>query len=302
MFSSFGEINYIRQQLICHFVLKKKNVYGCTCLQANFFNAQKKFSGSKKTKGAVQSLPTMCHRPLSLDGSLDRRDFEEPHSYMNSSPNLGFAVKQLAPTDLQSSLLSGRNENGSNPSQSPVQVKRNLGTHRNVIWNIHFTHAHIFGRIAYISVLGCIVFATIKLSGMNFSRTLTGSHRALTNANDNIAWTEDSSADYTMGPAYIRGKNIADRLKKILAVAKVPFLHQPDALTGNQSVSRTALTSSSSPANAQRRLMPVEEAETLVKQWQTIKAEALGPNHEVNFLAQVLDEPMLAQVVHFVAL
>lgn len=270
---------------------------GSTSLQANFFNAQKKFSGSKKIKGASQTMPTICHRPLSSSASLERRDFEEPHSYVNSSPNLGYAVKKLAPTDLQSSLLSGKNENGSSLSESPVQVKRNLGTHRNGIWDSHYTHAHIFGRITYITVLGCIAFATVKLFGMNLSKT--GSHWTSTKANDNIVWTADSSADYTIGPAYIRGGNIAGRLKKIFAVVKIPFLHQSDA--GNRLDLRTALAKSSSHINVYRRLMPMEEAETLVKQWQTIKAEALGPSHEVNCLAQVLDESMLAQVGHVVA-
>jgi hypothetical protein len=44
--------------------------------------------------------------------------------------------------------------------------------------------------------------------------------------------------------------------------------------------------------------MPVEEAEALVKHWQAIKAEALGPGHQVHSLSEVLDESMLAQVKH----
>ncbi|CAL0322313.1 unnamed protein product [Lupinus luteus] len=265
----------------------------CSPDLANFLNAQKKFSGSKKTKGAAQTLPPICHRPLSLSGSLDRGDIEEPRSYMSSSPNIGFAVKQLAPTDLQSSLLSGRNEKVNDLSESPVQVKRSLGTQRNGIWDNHFTHAHIFGKITYISVLGCIVFATVKLMGINLSRTLNGSHWALTKANNNTAWTAESSADYSVGPAYIRGGNIADILKKILPITKIPFLHKSGAK--KHSDLHASLTSPSSHINAYRRPMPVEEAETLVKQWQTIKAEALGPSYEVNCLSEVLDESMLAQ-------
>ncbi|CAL0323881.1 unnamed protein product [Lupinus luteus] len=262
----------------------------CSPALANFFNAQKKFSGSKKTRGAAQTLPSICHRPLSSSSSLDRRDNEEPRSYMSSSPNIGFAVKQLAPTDLQSSLLSGSIEKENNLSESPVQVKRSLGTQRSGIWDNHFTHAQMLGKITYISVLGCIVFATTKLIGINFSRTLNGSLGAL---NDNIAWTVDSSADYSVSPAYISGENIADRLKKIFPMAKIPFLHKSAAR--KRSDLSASLTPLSSPTNSYRRLMPVEEAETLVKQWQTIKAEALGSSHEVNCLAEVLDESMLAQ-------
>lgn len=240
-------------------------------------------------------MPTICHRPLSLSGSLDRRDSEEPRSYMSSSPNLGFAVKQLAPTDLQSSLLSGKNENGPNLSESPVKVKRNLGTHHNGIWSNHFARAHIFEKMIHVTVLGCIAFATIKLLGIN----LTSSNLAFTKANDDISWTADSSATYTAGPAYIRRSTVANKLKRILSMVKIQFLRRSDA--GVRSDLHAALTSSSSPTNVYKRLMPVEEAETLIRQWQTIKAEALGPSHEVDGLAQVLDESMLAQVIHAVA-
>lgn len=237
-------------------------------------------------------LPNICHRPLSSSGSLERRDVEEARSYMSSSPSLGFAVKQLTPTDLRSSLLSGRNENVSNPIESPVQVKRNLGSHRSSgIWHGYFPQGHIFGRVTYFTVLGCIAFASIKLSGIGLSKTLAGSHWAFTKANDNINWTADS-ADYPVGPAYIRQSTVPNKLKRILSMFKIQLLHQSGARDCDL---RTTFTSSS-PINISRRPMPVEEAETIVRQWQTIKAEALGPSHEVNCLAKVLDESMLAQV------
>ncbi|MED6181128.1 hypothetical protein PIB30_016657 [Stylosanthes scabra] len=262
----------------------------CSPSLANFFNAQKKFPGSKKGTGAPQLVPTICHRPLSSSGSLERRDLEEPRSYTSTSSNLGYAVKQLTPTDLQNSLLSGKNEIGSSPHESPVQVNRSLGTHSNGIWDGPYTHSDIFGRITYITVLGCIAFATVKLFGMNISKT---SSQWTSRANHNSAWTIDSSADCTIGPACIRSNNIAGRMKKIFAIVKQPFLHQSEA--GNESDLRTSLSKSSSHVNVYRRQMPLEEAEKLVKQWQTIKAEALGPSHVVTCLAQVLDESMLAQ-------
>ncbi|KAK1272989.1 hypothetical protein QJS04_geneDACA019186 [Acorus gramineus] len=44
-----------------------------------------------------------------------------------------------------------------------------------------------------------------------------------------------------------------------------------------------------------KRQMPLDEAEALVRQWQTIKAEALGPNHEIESLSDVLRDSMLHQ-------
>ena len=42
--------------------------------------------------------------------------------------------------------------------------------------------------------------------------------------------------------------------------------------------------------------MPFEEAEALVKQWQEIKAEALGPDHQIQTLSEILDGSMLFKV------
>ncbi|CAL5184902.1 unnamed protein product [Lathyrus oleraceus] len=266
---------------------------GCSPSLANFFNTQKKISGSKNSKGSPQIFPAICHRPLSSYGSVERKDFEEPRSYASSSPYLGFAVKQLTPTDLQGSLLSGKSENGHNPSEPPVKVNRNLGTHHKGIWDNQFTRAQVFERVTYITVLGCVAFASMKLFGMNLGKTVTGSNWAFTKANNCTSWAANTSADYTIGPTYIRRSSIANQLKRIMSTVKIQFLHLPDA--GSRSDLRSAHTSSSSPINVYRRLMPVEEAETLIREWQTIKAEALGPSHEVNGLAQVLDESMLAQ-------
>lgn len=214
---------------------------------------------------------------------------------MSSSPHLGFAVKQLAPIDLQSSLLSGKKENGSNLTESPAQLKRNLSSHHNGLWDSCFSQAHIFVRISYFTALGCIVFATFKLFGMKLGRTRASSHWASTRANSNIEWTADSSVDYNIGSAYIRGGNIADRLQKLLGMVKIKHLHLSNA--GNRKSLHSASTSPSSLLKY-KMPMPVEEAEALVKQWQTVKAEVLGPSHQVHRLAQVLDESMLEQVVH----
>lgn len=54
--------------------------------------------------------------------------------------------------------------------------------------------------------------------------------------------------------------------------------------------------------SCKKRSMRVEEAESLVKQWQTVKAEALGPNHQLHNLVDVLDGSMLLQVSNVFAL
>ncbi|XP_054819249.1 plastid division protein CDP1, chloroplastic isoform X1 [Prosopis cineraria] len=264
----------------------------CSPSLVNFFNAEKRTSGSKRNKEGPETLPTIGHRPLSASVALERRDFEEPHSYTNSSSHLGFAVKQLTPTDLQSSLLSGKKDNGSNLSEAPAQLKRNLGNHRNGFWDSYSTHAsHIFGKITYVTVLGCIVFASFKVLGVNSSKERASSRWASTRASGNIVWTADSSVDHNVGSACVKESKFTDGLKRLLAMIR--FMHLSDG--ENQRDLWPASTSPTPHFNMHKRPMPVEEAEALIKQWQTIKAEALGPSHLVHSLTQVLDESMLAQ-------
>ncbi|KAI9092536.1 hypothetical protein K1719_027664 [Acacia pycnantha] len=264
----------------------------CSPSLVNFFNAEKKTTGSKRSRGGPETLPTIG-RPLSASVALERRDFEEPRSYMNSSSHLGFAVKQLTPTDLQSSLLSGKKDNRNNLSEPPAQLKRSLGNHRNGFWDSYSTHAHIFGRITYITVLGCIVFASLKLLGVNSSKERDSSRWSSARANGNIVLTADSSVDHNIGSAYVKRSKFADGLKRLLAMMEIKFMHRSDV--ENDRGLWPASTSPSSHINMYKRPMPVEEAEALIKQWQTIKAEALGPSHQAHCLAQVLDESMLAQ-------
>ncbi|KAJ7970173.1 plastid division protein CDP1, chloroplastic [Quillaja saponaria] len=266
----------------------------CPPSLVNYFGGEKKISVSKKGKGTPQNLPTICHRPLSSTLSLERRNFEESRSYMNSSHHLGFAVKQLTPTE--SSLLSGKIDNGSTITEASVQLKRDLGIHHNRIWDWWSAHGQLVGRLTFVMVFGCIVFATFKLSVMNLGKLKTGSQWASSKPKpytSSTAWTSDSSVDYNVGPAYIKGRGIAERLNKLLAMIKIHFMNRLDARNPSNLCSAASLTSSMT--KMYRRLMPMEEAETLVKQWQTIKAEALGPSHQVLSLSDVLDESMLVQ-------
>jgi hypothetical protein len=45
--------------------------------------------------------------------------------------------------------------------------------------------------------------------------------------------------------------------------------------------------------------MDIHEAEALVKQWQDIKSEALGPEYLVDILPEILDGSMLTKVCVF---
>ncbi|PQQ07774.1 plastid division protein CDP1 chloroplastic [Prunus yedoensis var. nudiflora] len=240
----------------------------CPPSLANFFGGERRTSLSKKSKVAPQNLPILSHRPISTTLVSERRDFDESLSHMNSSQHLGAAVKQLAPTDLQSPLILGKTGSGSSASASSVQLKRNLGMHHDKVWNGWVARGVLVGRITFVAVLGCIVFASLRLTGMKGNKMRSASKWSPSKPNthtSSISWTTDSSVDSSLVPAYIMGNGLSGRLKKFL----VTFV--------------------------KRRLMSIEEAEDLVKQWQAIKAEALGPSHEIDSLCEILDQSMLVQ-------
>lgn len=239
-------------------------------------------------------MRTICHRPVASFPLSERKDFKESLPYASSSQLLGSAVKQLAP-DLQSPLVLGKNSSGSNGSASSGQLNRNPGIHHNRVWE-KLLAQELVGRITFIAVLGCIMFATFKLAGMGVNKIKRVSKWDSSTQNmetSSLAERTDSSVD-NVGPAYLKGSGVTGRLEKLLAMVKIQFRNRSDA--GNPHVLSPAASLSSSMTAVYRRLMPMEEAEALVRQWQAIKAEALGPNHQVHSLSDVLDESMLVQV------
>ncbi|XP_062159821.1 plastid division protein CDP1, chloroplastic isoform X2 [Alnus glutinosa] len=265
----------------------------CSPSLVNFFSGEKKSLGSKKGKGAPQVVRTICHRPVASFPLSERKDFKESLPYASSSQLLGSAVKQLAP-DLQSPLVLGKNSSGSNGSASSGQLNRNPGIHHNRVWE-KLLAQELVGRITFIAVLGCIMFATFKLAGMGVNKIKRVSKWDSSTQNmetSSLAKRTDSSGD-NVGPAYLKGSGVTGRLEKLLAMVKIQFRNRSDA--GNPHVLSPAASLSSSMTAVYRRLMPMEEAEALVRQWQAIKAEALGPNHQVHSLSDVLDESMLVQ-------
>lgn len=255
----------------------------CSPSLANFFIGEKKASGIRQIRESAHAMP------LSPALASDRRALEMPLSYTNSSRHLGSAVKQLAPSNLQGTLMVGKARSESNDTMPSVQLKRNLGTHPDKLWKSWLGSYNVFGKIAFVMALGCILFATLKLSAMQLWRVRSSARWV-----SGKAGITDSSLDRSLGPVCISGNSIAYKLKKLTSVFKmhVGRNHPDDANLGSSGI--TASLSSSVKA-VYKSPMPMKDAESLVKQWQAVKAEALGPGHKVHSLFQVLDGPMLAQ-------
>ncbi|XWS42946.1 hypothetical protein CRYUN_Cryun16bG0057600 [Craigia yunnanensis] len=269
----------------------------CSPSLANYFGGERKAPGSKKSKGAPQTIPNLGHRSLYTALASERRDFEDSLPRMKSSVHIASAVKQLALTDLQSPLVTGDNSSGSNVSASSVQLKRKFGVNQNKAWESWFSQWNVTERVTFVAVLGCIVLSSFKLSGMRLSGVrhmpiwASGKPHMSTGS---LTCKGDSSLDYNVGSAYIKESGIGGRIKKLLELAKVQFRNPSDAR--NSQSSRIPVSLSSSIAAVDRKQMSAEEAEALVRQWQAVKAEALGPNHLVHSLSEALDESMLIQV------
>ncbi|KAI3866225.1 hypothetical protein MKW92_004036 [Papaver armeniacum] len=254
----------------------------CSASLANFFSGEKRISkGNKQVKGSAKTVQNLNHRPSSFALSSDMADSGDRH--LNSSRHLGVAVKQLAPSDLQSPLMAGKTSNLSGTSSPSIQLKRNLGTHHKNMWGGWSFLLDILGKITFGTVVGFFVFSTFKSS----RRVSTSPKMDVSSLYE----TRDPSLDSKAGPACIDRSSIGERFRKLLVMFKNPKHHR-EGLT----------TQSSSPVvdmlrftKLHKRQMPVDEAEALVKQWQAIKAEALGPDHEVESLSEVLAESMLTQ-------
>ncbi|XP_030541225.1 plastid division protein CDP1, chloroplastic isoform X2 [Rhodamnia argentea] len=255
----------------------------CSPSLGHFFSGEKR-SAQKKSKRAVETMSSVNHRPLSTSLATNRREFDESLPTSSSSRHLGLAVKQL--TDIQSSDMVGQNSSGSNISSPSVQMKRRLGVHHGSILDMMCSEKNIIGRIVFVTVLGCFMFITLRPLSKSVIRMTNGSRWISTSIVDRDVGSTDCSA-------HLEGNGITNRVDKLLTVVKKQF----ESFSGSKSASNSFLAAGlfSSTAGVHRSAMQLEDAESLVKQWQTIKAEALGPDHQVQFLPEILDESMLVQ-------
>lgn len=178
-----------------------------------------------------------------------------------------------------------------------MQLKRNLGAQHYNVWPIWFGEHNVGGNMIVVTTLGFILFLTLKLFSVQLGSSRFTSGWALKKPktdSSSIVCTIDSSLHQKQGPDFLKGNNIISKLTQILSSQKVQLRSSSEA----GALKTSSLDNMNSLKTAvYQRPMHMEEAETLVKQWQTIKAEALGPNHQVNSLFELLDEAMLAQVI-----
>lgn len=271
----------------------------CTSSLANFFGGPKRIlNGSNKKIGPSTSSCTNNRLP-SFGLSCDKTTFAE-HSPIKSARHMGEAVKQLAPVSLQTqSSVKTVTSMNSNPSNSPL--KRSLNLQNSKFWESWSLTGDILERIACTAFVGCVILAVLKilsteLGQPRIAHTLRSSQSRM--SNNACIWTFGNTPG-VKSYSFI-DKNIFGQLKNLMALFNHYYRHPADRrkienplLIDN--LSSLAMASAVAGTAAYRRQMPFEEAERLVKQWQDIKAEALGPDHQIDTLSEILSESMLSK-------
>lgn len=233
-------------------------------------------------------------RSLTAAPTLDQRD-EVPGSSAESSRHLGSAVKQLTPPNLQSPLTEGNTIAGSNASSPSIQLKRTLGSRQSGVWYMWLQFSHVLGKMIFATALGCVFMTSFKLLNLqlwrqgSISRWRTDERRIATSS----PTLTDSLKNLSYQRAAIKQNGIMRKIQKVLSLLKMQSGNRPESAD----MRIASLSSGKSSVTSTYRLpMPVEDAEALVKQWQAIKAEALGPNHDILGLIEILEGSMLSQV------
>ncbi|XP_074304779.1 plastid division protein CDP1, chloroplastic [Silene latifolia] len=251
-----------------------------------FFGREKKVIGNKQSKLVSNTNPNVNHRAVI---SSDLVVSDDRLASLVSSQHLGAAVKQLTPTNLRSSMQEAKTSNTTDTSAPSPQLKRDLGGYHNKAGLSWMAQGHVVGRITFVAVLGCIVFATTKMLGRP-----TGRLHQPGLGNRNIDGTMCSSLDnFHVSKAMPTRDKLPAGLKQFLSTLKISPMNHLD--TVNRQTSYVTTTLSSPSPGVYNGVMPLEEAEALVRQWQVIKAEALGPDHQSDLLFDILDEDMLVE-------
>ncbi|KAK4350709.1 hypothetical protein RND71_030022 [Anisodus tanguticus] len=266
----------------------------CSPSLVNFFRGEKRPFASRGNRKGLQAASHISHRPLAPAIPRDQRALEEPLSYGDTSRHLGSAVKQLAPTNLQAQLTMDKVNVDNAAGMPSVQLKRNLGAGRKV-WEIWLGLNSIVEKIIFVVSVGCVIFVSFKLMNVQLWRTKNGSGWLLNTPRmtSSHSWKMDFPRDPSYRLASNKRSGIIEKIKKLLPKFTMQTGRRPQASGLQNSFFAAGL--SPSATEAYKTPMPIEEAETLIKKWQTIKAEALGPDHNIDGLFDVLDEPMLVQ-------
>lgn len=272
----------------------------CPPSLANFFGRAKRIFNGNNKKVVSSTTSYASNRSPSFGLLHDRTTFVE-HSPVKPTRNTGEAVKQLAPVSLQTqSNMKHIPSMASNPSNS--LLKRNFSLQSSKFWENWIFTGDIVGKIAWTTFVGCVILGVLKMLSIELGqpRITHMLQSAQSRTNDNARTWTFSSTPGLKSCSFVHRTSIFRQLQNIMAVFKQNYRHP----AGRRKIENpliiddlSCLTMASAVvgAAAHRMKMPPEMAESLVKRWQEIKAEALGPDHRIHALPEILSESMLSK-------
>ncbi|KAJ1273462.1 hypothetical protein BS78_06G282600 [Paspalum vaginatum] len=246
----------------------------------NFFGAPKRIRNTSKQKLGSPRPVLLSSLPSSSTSSCNRTSSEQTQR-LSPKNHLGEAVKQLAPTNLGLHSSMDRQVNGSGTTSVPL--KRNPGSHPLRTLELWGVTGDIIGKLAYSAVLGFVVFGTLKLFRFQLRHEKYG----------NPSRESASVLSFYETPAP-EGSFITSSVRKRFEnLAKLLWLS--DRIYSNREESDKKPAPNDITATVCKQKMDIQEAEALVKQWQDIKSEALGPEYQIDMLPEILDGSMLSK-------
>ncbi|XP_031475173.1 plastid division protein CDP1, chloroplastic [Nymphaea colorata] len=266
----------------------------CSPSLAEFFGGEKKNyiigRQKKRTEHASTSVSQKSSFVLPPPHKLGAS--EDSFQKIDSTRHLGSATRQLAPSSLQSQLLGDSVHSGASPL--PMQMNRNIDLSQEKAWESWWAVGESKGRLTVAALVLCVVFTTFKMFHVRLGQKNGTPLKLSTTA---FAWTADGASDSVVRATK---PSIFGRMTELFAVFKNQLHPRSHSLTNKSMWPADDLLALIKPPTStggmlHRRQMSLEEAETLVKQWQTIKAEALGPHHHLQSLPDILCDSMLDQ-------
>lgn len=208
--------------------------------------------------------------------------------HVSSTNHLGEVVKQLAPVNLQMQKAEG----GTAGTASLRSQLKNLESHRKRFWQSWFVKGDTAGKIAYMALFGCILLGSFKLFALQctYSRIphrMKSYQPRIVSEAAAIKYCKPGSIDL----------DIMSQMRKFWVMFSENFQNKINVRSLRQTWPSQDVSSPVSACVAiNKQEMPIKEAEALVKQWQYIKAEALGPEHQIQLLSSILSGTMLVKV------
>ncbi|KAG6537068.1 hypothetical protein ZIOFF_002148 [Zingiber officinale] len=273
--------NWLKDEVLCLF----PDTRDCSPSLTNFFGRPKRILITGNQQIAKKALASTIQSVSSFDLLPEHGASCGQALHVSSTNHLGEAVKQLAPVNLQMQKAEG----GTAGTASLRSQLKNLESDRKRFWESWFMKGDTAGMIAYMTLFGCILLGSFKLFALQFTHsriphtTKSYQPRIVSEAAD-IKYCKPGSIDL----------GITSQMWKFWVMLSENFQNKINFGSLQQTWPSQDVSSPVSASVAiNKQEMPIKEAEALVKQWQYIKAEALGPEHQIQLLPSILSGTML---------